>query len=151
MERLSTFRDFVGELEVTYKRTCLPTQKIQKSLDVIKFIRPFFDLCMDDLEEVKIIHLNTNGFVVNIHHAGKGTDKTCLIDTKNILRNALLIKTSSLIMIHNHPSGSLKPSKADIKISKNLKKACEIVGLNFLDSLIITRESFYSLADHSKL
>jgi len=53
-----------------------------------------------------------------------------------------------MILFHNHPSGNLKPSKNDIDISKKLKEACKLIDISLLDSIILTRESYYSLTEN---
>lgn len=148
LKRISTYKDFLGELSVTYKRSSLKTFKIGGSDDAAKFIRPYFEECMDNHEEFKVMHLNNRNMVVNVHHMSSGGTAGTLIDTKLILQQALLIKTSSLICVHNHPSGELNPSQADIQTSNKLREACKLVDLKLLDSLIITREGYYSLADN---
>lgn len=148
IKRMSTFRDYVGELTATYRRTELPSATITSSKDAAEFIRPKFDEIMDDHEEAMVIHLSRSNGVVNIHHCSKGDEAGTVIPVKLVLQQALLIKTSAIILVHNHPSGKLKPSAPDIQISKKLKAACELLDLKFLDSIIITREGYYSLADH---
>jgi DNA repair protein RadC len=145
--RISTYRDYVGELTATYKRTEMPTKKIGGSKDAEIFIRPYFDEIMDDHEEAKIIHLNKANGVVNVDHLSVGGDTGTVIPIPTAVRNALYIKTSAVILVHNHPSGNLNPSSADKLITEKLKKAFEIVDLKLLDSIIITREGYYSFAD----
>jgi DNA repair protein RadC len=145
--RITTFKDFVGELTVIYRRSELPTFQITSSSSVREFIYPYFDEVMDDHEEVKVIHLNRKNQVVNVHHLSSGTDNGSLISTKDVLRQAILIKTNSLIICHNHPSGNLNPSEADKQITNKLKEASKLVDISTLDSIIITREGYYSFAD----
>lgn len=147
LERMSTFRNFVGELTATYRRTELPRTRIKSSRDAADFARQFFDSCMDDHEEVKVLHLSNLNGVVNVHEVASGSEVGTIVPVKMILQQALLIKTSALIMVHNHPSGKLEASTADKQITDKLKKACEICDLRLLDSLIITRESYLSMAD----
>ena len=149
--RIATFKDFVGELTAIYRRTKLPVFKITSSESVREFIYPFYDEVMDNHEEVKVIHLNRKNQVVNVHHLSSGTDSGCLISIKDILRQAILIKTSCLVLVHNHPSGNLNPSEADKHISKKLKEASRLVDIPTLDSIIITREGYYSFADEGLL
>lgn len=149
--RISNYKDFIGELKVSYKRTDTPTVKVTQSKDAINFIRKYFDECMDDHEEVKVIHLNNANMIVNVDHHSKGGITSSTIDFKLILQKALLIKCTGLILCHNHPSSKLLPSKSDINISNKLKEACSIVGLILLDSLILTREDYYSLSDSGEL
>ena len=146
--RISTFKDFVGELKVVYKRTQLPSQKVLDSRSASSFMRYYYDNSMDDFEEAKILHLNRNNCIVNITHLTKGSDSGTLIPVKTIIRDLCLIKTSSFILFHNHPSGNLKPSMADIGISKKLQSIGELIDVKLLDSIILTRESYYSLKDN---
>lgn len=149
--RISTFKDFVGELQVTYKRTSLATEKIKSSQNASDYMRIHFDKCMDDREESKILHLNRNNCVVNVTHLTSGCDSGTIIPIKDIIREIVLIKTSAIILFHNHPSGNLKASEKDIETSKKLKKACNLVDVPLLDSIIITRESYLSLSDECLL
>ncbi|ASO08394.1 MULTISPECIES: JAB domain-containing protein [Flavobacteriaceae] len=145
--RMSTFRDFVGELTAIYRRTELPSVNITRSQDAADFIRPMFDEIMDDHEQTKVIHLSRSNGVVNVHHCSQGDVAGTVVPVKLILRHALMIQVSGIIMVHNHPSGRLKPSEADRKITEKLKAACALVDIQFLDSIIITREGYYSMAD----
>lgn len=149
MERIATFKDFVGELTVNYRRTTLPTKAIKSSADAAEFMRPHYLQIIDDHEELKLFHLNRKNNVVNIDHSTTGTDTACLADVKDIVRNALMIKTHGVILFHNHPSGNLNPSKADIDLSNKLRTALGYFDIPLLDSIILTREGFYSLADNA--
>ncbi|MEO0571969.1 MAG: JAB domain-containing protein [Bacteroidota bacterium] len=149
--RMRTFKDYVGELTAIYRRTELPTVKVRQSSDAAEFIRPMFDEIMDNHECAKVIHLSRSNGVVNVHHCSQGDESGTMIPTRLILQQALLIKTSAIILAHNHPSGKLKPSEADLKISGKLKSACALLDIQFLDSLILTREGYYSMADNGDL
>lgn len=147
MKRIATYRDFVGELKVTYKRTEQLTKKITTSRDVADFIRPYFDECMDDHEEFKVIHLNNNNRVVNVHHVSSGTETGTLVDVKDLVRNVLHLKTTATILVHNHPSGGTRFSEADVNITKKIRTALEYFDIKCLDSLLITRETYRSMGD----
>ena len=151
MKRIATYRDFVGELTVTYRRTSQATTKISSSLDAAEFIRPYFDEIMDTHEEFKILHLNNANTVANVHHVSKGGLTATLIDVRLILREALHINCIGAIAVHNHPSGSKRPSEADRKITQKIKEVFALVDIKLLDSIIITREGYYSMADEGIL
>jgi len=148
MERL---KDFVGEMEITYKRTNTLTQTIKSSKDAERFLRPYFENCMDNHEEFKVLHLNRANMIVNIHEVSKGTEMACLVPIKDILRQVILMKTQSIIIAHNHPSGGLVPSRQDIDISNKIRNAAKLFDVTLLDSLILTREGYYSLADNNDI
>lgn len=149
--RIRTFKNFVGELTAIYKRTELPKVKISSSRDASKFIYPFYDKIMDDHEELKVIHLDNNNQVVNIHHVSSGTDNAALVSVRDIMRHAFLIKTNSIILVHNHPSGNLAASEADKKMTKKIKEAGLLLEMPLIDHLIVTRESYLSFADEGLL
>lgn len=150
-QRMATFKDFVGELTAVYKRTVKPTVKITYSRDAADFARPYFEEIMDDHEEFKVMHLNNNNNVVNMHHVSSGSDTGTIVPIRDIMQKALLIKCHSLILCHCHPSGSTKPSKQDIKVTEKIKKAAELFEIKLLDHIILTRETYTSFADQGLL
>lgn len=102
-------------------------------------------------EEVKLVLLNKANIILGIYDLSKGGISSCIVDLKIILSIALKANSSSIILIHNHPSKNLTPSENDKKLTQKLKKACEIVDLVLLDHLIITKDSFYSFSDEGIL
>ena len=148
---MKKLKDFVGEMEITYKRTTTPTQVVKSSRDAEEFLRPYYDKCMDDHEEFKVLHLSRANNVVNIHHVSSGMESSCLVSVKDIMRQAILMKTSAIIISHNHPAGGLKPSKQDINTTNKIRQAANIFEILLLDSLILTREGYYSLADNNDI
>jgi DNA repair protein RadC len=74
-----------------------------------------------------------------------------IVDKKILLKYVVDSLASGVIIAHNHPSGTLSPSDADIKITKELKELCKLVDSTLFDHLILTVESFYSFADNEKL
>ncbi|WP_378185896.1 JAB domain-containing protein [Aquimarina sp. W85] len=101
-------------------------------------------------EEVKVILLNKANVVLGIYQLSKGGIAQSIVDIKIILSVALKTHSSSIVLIHNHPTGTLVPSNADIQITQKLIQACKAVDLILLDHLIISKEGYYSLADNGK-
>lgn len=142
----------VAEIQVTYKRKGDEEVKITKSKDAYELLLSNWNKnILQYQEEVKVLLLNRANIVLGIYELSKGGTTGCIVDIKMILSVALKCNAQSIILIHNHPSGNLKPSKADTSITNKLKKASEIVDLVLLDHLIITKESFYSFADNNIL
>lgn len=146
-KRIATYRDFLGELTVNYKRTEKPIVKLNSSRDAADFMRPYFEEPMDDHEEFKLIHLNNGNCVVNVHHLSTGGETGVTADVRMAVRNALVIKTQAIILMHNHPSGTLMLSKADRDVTKKFKQAFAYFDIAVLDHIIITREDYFSMAD----
>jgi len=72
-------------------------------------------------------------------------------DPKVIFQVALKSNSSSIILCHNHPSGNVKPSKADIQLTRKITQAGEVLDLSVLDHLILTDECYYSFADEGTM
>jgi DNA repair protein RadC len=77
----------------------------------------------------------------------RGTSSQALVDPPDVIRPALLANASRIIVAHNHPSGNPEPSKEDIALTKRLKEAGSIVGVQLLDHLVIGKHGYASLRD----
>ncbi len=104
---------------------------------------------MEDLphEVFKIILLNRNNRVTKIDTISSGGVAGTVVDPKVIFKKALDEQASSIILTHNHPSGNLKPSQADLNITKKLVAAGKTLDINVLDHLIISENGYYSFLD----
>lgn len=102
-------------------------------------------------EEFWAIFLNQKNQIVYKTQISKGGISGTLVDVRVLFRIALEHFATSIIVAHNHPSGSLKPSLEDIQITKNIKNAGEILNVTLLDHLIIGDNSFFSFAEESLL
>lgn len=124
--------------------------QIQSSSDAWNIIAP---VLMDlNHEEFWIILLNRANKVIGKEQISSGGIAGTVVDAKIIFRRALEKGPAcSIILVHNHPSGNLKPSQADINITKKLRKAGENVDINVLDHLIIAGQAYYSFADDGAL
>lgn len=100
-----------------------------------------------DHEECWCIFLSPSREVITADMLTKGTLKSTAIDARTVLRQALLINASSVILVHNHLSGNPLPSNADIVLTAQLKKACTILDVTFDDHIIVASKSFYSFAE----
>jgi len=138
----------VAALELGRRRKreeILQRKKITSSADVASiFIELLGDL---NHEEFWVILLNRSNQIMERFHASKGGVSSTVIDVKIILKKALLKLVPSFIVIHNHPSGNLQPSEADIMITRKLKDSAKIMDITLLDHLIVTQHGHFSFAD----
>jgi DNA repair protein RadC len=81
----------------------------------------------------------------------KGGISGTVTDVRIILKNAVLLTASGVIVAHNHPSGNLNPSESDIKITTKIKEAGNLLDIQLLDHLIIYDSDYYSFADNGVL
>ncbi len=138
----------VAALELGRRRKDVIDKKLQKinsSKDVDLVLRPE----LEDLshEEFWILLLNRANFVIGKAFISKGGQSSTIVDPKIIFKIAIEQNAAAIILVHNHPSGNLKPSKADLNITKKLVEAGLLLDLPVLDHLIITNQSFFSFGD----
>lgn len=139
----------VSEIKVSYSNANLEKIKVTNSqilFDVI--IRQWNLNIIEYQEEVKVVLLNRANIVLGIYEMSKGGISGTVVDVRIILGVALKCNASSIVLVHNHPSGNLTPSEQDKVITKKLKNACELLDLNLLDHLIITNTDYYSCSDN---
>lgn len=99
----------------------------------------YLEASMRDLntEEMRIIYLNNGNVIIKDEVASEGTEDQTSVYPKKIMKRALELSATSIIVVHNHPAGTMRPSNADINITKCITKAAEILGIRVLDHLII--------------
>jgi len=125
----------------------LKREKITSSLSVFEILQPL----IGDLphEEFWIVYLNNSNKILKSAQLSKGGITGTLVDIRLAFKNALQLGAVALILAHNHPSGNLKPSQADIALTKKLISAGESLDIKVLDHLIITEKSYFSFADEN--
>ena len=103
------------------------------------------------LEEFKVLFLNRANRVLQIFPVSQGGMTGTVADPRLILAGAIKIASCAMILVHNHPSGNLKPARADEDLTFKIREAAKYFDLKVLDHLIITSEGYYSFADEGFL
>lgn len=111
---------------------------IKNSRDIIEYINKLEDIELKTHEYCYLICLNTKNNVIDYIELSHGQYNSTFIDMKYIFQTVLLTNSCKIILLHNHISGSVEVSQADIETTKNLKQACKIMGIELLDSIIIS-------------
>lgn len=99
-------------------------------------------------EEFRIIFLNSKLAVVGEEIQQRGTVDQVAIHPREVIKSAVLKGASAIILVHNHPSGNVTPSKSDIDITKKIFSAAEAVNIKVFDHIIISKYDFYSFKEH---
>ncbi len=99
-------------------------------------------------EEFWYLLLNKRNQVIKLSSLSKGGISGTIVDVKLLIKDATANLASGLIIAHNHPSGNLKPSDADIKLTKKLKSAMDLIDITLQDHLIIIQNNYFSFADN---
>ena len=97
------------------------------------------------VERVRVLYLNAQNRLILDHHAGDGSVDEAAIHPREVIRRALDVGATALILVHNHPSGSPQPSRADIQITNRIAEAGRLLGVTVHDHVIIGREGHVSL------
>lgn len=132
-----------SEVKLVYKNRVKASErfKIKGPEDAAEIFFEIWDFeIIDFLEEVKLLLLNRAHHVLGIVNLSTGGVTGSIIDIRVVLQYAIKANATAIILAHNHPSGNLNPSEADINITRRIKAALETVDINFLDHLIIIGE-----------
>lgn len=123
--------------------------KITSSKDVFERMQPI----LSDLthEEFWVLYLNNANIVLHSEKHTQGGLTGTLVDSRMVLKQALLIGAVALILVHNHPSGTLVASRSDKVLTKKMKNAAETLDIKVLDHLIITEKAYFSFADENMM
>ena len=117
--------------------------KIKDAEDVAKLLMN--ELKYEKREVVKLILLNNKNTILKIKDISYGGTNFAMIEPKEILSEAIKIHAPKIILVHNHPSGDVTPSKADYNITDRIYEASEILGVEFLDHIIIGNNKYESI------
>ena len=143
----------VAALELGRRRRgeeALNKKKITSSASVFELMQPIIGELPH--EEFWIVYLNNSNKVIQKHQLSKGGITGTMVDVRLVLKTALEVGATGIILAHNHPSGTLKPSEADKQLTNKIKKAADFFDVKVLDHLIITPDgSFYSFSDNGLL
>ncbi|MCI2230325.1 JAB domain-containing protein [Polaribacter sp. MSW13] len=140
-------------IEIHYQR---PHQQemhhISCAKDADEILRKYINPKQLDLRECFWVILLTNANrVLSVSEISQGTSRGVLTNPKYIFQLALLTNASAIIVAHNHPSGNLNFSKRDISETKKIKRLATLMDITLLDHIIITSESFVSMAEEDEL
>ena len=113
----------------------IKAHSITKTKDIIKAIKSFTH---SDREFLIGLYLNSRNQVIAYHVISIGTVNSTIVHPREVFKLAIMKNSCSVIIAHNHPSGGLDPSDADLKITKRISAAGKILGIELLDHIIIT-------------
>jgi DNA repair protein RadC len=103
------------------------------------------DMAHLTVERVRILYLDTKNRLIEDHHLNDGSIDEAAIHPREVIRKAMDVGASAMILVHNHPSGNPEPSRADIQITQRIAEAGRLLGVTVHDHVIIGREGHTSL------
>lgn len=154
----------IGFYDVVLQKGCLPVLREESSVygfdsktailhpkEVGCFILDHLHLQDYAEEKVYVLALNTSGHLTGVCEVSHGSVSMSLFPVREICQKALLLGAVKVVLTHNHPSGSLDPSKEDVESTKKVKKALETVGIHLDDHIIVSQEGYTSLFEQGLL
>ena len=147
------FNDTLAEIEISYKKKISANllEKIINSGEANRLFRKIWSTKIEHIEEAYMLCLNRANKVLGYFKLSAGGIFGTVVDIRIILQVAIKTNSVSIILSHNHPSGNLQPSEADIKLTKKVREACKLLDITFLDHIILTEEEYFSFADNGIL
>lgn len=134
-------------LRMSWQNLTATDQPILSNTDVL------IDYCraamsFSEVEEFRIIFLDAKLRVITQEIQQRGTINQVAIHPREVIKAAMAKKARAIILVHNHPSGDVTPSKADIEITRKIKEAAVVVDIQLFDHLIISKNDSYSFSTH---
>lgn len=139
------------ELKVAKRNTKFPIVKLQSSRDTAEFFRQLFK---DDLEIYESFFMATVSSameIVGYVKLSQGGKTSTILDGKLVAKFAVDTMARGVVLCHNHPSGSSKPSNADRIMTRRVKEILSLFEIDVLDHIVLTASDFYSFADNSEI
>lgn len=125
-------------------------KRILSAQDSARHFRSFYRKNRD-VEQMVIMYLNGANKVIDTLLMFKGTITNASIYPREIIKKCLKLEAASIIISHNHPSGTNLPSQQDRNITNKIEKACETMNISLLDHIIIAKKNYYSFAEHREI
>ena len=120
-------------------------KQIKCSLDVYNLVK--HELEHELQEKLLVIFLNTRKYVINKKVVFIGTVNSSIVHARDVFREAVKCNAVSLILVHNHPAGSINPSFQDVNMTNNFISIGKMIGIDVIDHIIIGKNSYYSFLE----
>lgn len=147
----TTYTATIDKISLVREATCIKKTKITSSRDIEQFTRLLYDGTLTIFESFYIVLLNNSNTTIGYVCISNGGITGTLVDVRLILKYVLESLAVSVILVHNHPSGTLRPSQADKDITTKVKNALSLLDVTVLDHIILTETSYFSFADDNIL
>lgn len=142
-----------AKMRIVYSRKQDPKnrKKITSSTDAYNVFKSIWSSQIETREEMVLLFLDRSNHVLGYHLLSYGGITGTVADLRLIFSVALQSLATSFVLAHSHPSGNLNPSQSDISVTNKIKDAGQIMDIQLLDHLIMTRYGYYSFADEGNL
>ena len=122
---------------------------IKCSADLYDYFYPI--MCDLPVEECYVLLLNNMNRVIDHVRISSGGITASAVDIRLVMREALIKRATGIALCHNHPSGNIKPSRDDDKLTESLAQACKVMNIRLLDHIVLTDGAYFSYNDEARL
>lgn len=147
--------NYANELVLSYKRSPFLLKDFCKRLNtsskISDFLRSIWNDELDIRESFYIVCLSAKMDVVGYKKIADGGLDAVMVDMRLLFSTALLCNANRIIVAHNHPSGTLSPSSADLQLTKRIVEAGNLLNIPLLDHIILTTDDYYSFLDRGDM
>lgn len=152
----------IGEAKAITLKAAMELGRRRTLEQVTTDLRPFadarqvYEFMLPDVRELTreaswVFLLNNSSRLIKRVKLSEGGRTDTPVDVRILLRHALLAEATSVILVHNHPSGSCRPSREDERLTARVRQACEAVSVRLLDHIIVTDGDYYSFGENGKI
>jgi len=146
------FKSNINKFELRRVPTHIKRIKISQSRDAAEYAKMFMADNIDVYESFHIILLNNANNTIGWAEISRGGLTATLVDIRLVAKYCLDSLATSVILAHNHPSGTTRPSRSDLEITKKISNGLNLIDVKVLDHVIVTRDDgYYSFADEGKI
>ena len=131
-------------------------EQVTKDLQIFSNAQQVYDYMLPIVQELTyeqswVLLLNNSSRLIKRVQLSQGGRTETPVDVRILLRHALLAEATSIILIHNHPSGTCRPSRDDERLTERVHQACRAVNIRLIDHVIVTDGDYYSFADNNRI
>ncbi|AUP78314.1 JAB domain-containing protein [Flavivirga eckloniae] len=145
---MKIYKTTIPEIKLKKLKTNFNKAKVSSSISASKYARQFYHDDLTIYESFFMILLNNANNTIGYVKISQGGITGTLVDTRIIAKYVIDSLATAVILVHNHPSGTLKPSRADKGITDKIKRTLNIFDCKVLDHIILTETGYYSFADN---
>jgi DNA repair protein RadC len=140
------------EMHVIYKRKRVKDPAANAKITGPEMVAKLFQDMQDETKEkLVVVNLDGAGKILGYEVVAIGSTNACAARPAEVFSSSVIVRATGVIVIHNHPSGEVEPSRADAEFTKKLLDGAETLEIRLIDHIIIGFEGFYSFASESKL
>ncbi len=149
---MNLFQQQIAEIRISYSHTVKPSNQVRVtgSKCVYEYVYPLWQ-DLEYRESFGILLLSRGMRILGLSWVSLGGVTGTVVDAKVIFQTALKANACSIILLHNHPSGQLQASDADLRITRKIKDGAKLLDIDVPDHIILTSEAYYSMADEGVL